>query len=206
MRRQKLFATAFIVLTAGIFCFILHAQPPPETVTVTGTVLEIGTEQLVADLIVNLTSSPQEEGGTGWGGGQATTDERGEFRLEVPEGRYILSVDSWIYQPSSQELDVTVGMEPLPFIVQRKPRIRGQLRWAHGGLMAHTRIEMRWAHRDDSGRGRQGNWLGTTDEEGNYEVPVRQPGPYLLTLIVPDLGYERSVELTVDTPGLEGID
>jgi len=187
----------------GIFCSWLAAQPPPERVTVTGRIVEAGTDRPAVRVAV-LLSPKSREGEAAGESAQAITDEQGQFSLkEVAEGLYLLSLSSPSHHFYSQELKVTPGMEPLLLSVQRLPRIRGRLRRAEGAPLANMQVDIQCARLGSGGWPEAGSV--TTDGEGRYEVPVRQPGRNLLTLWVPTLGYARS-EVEVLDRDVEGVD
>ena len=116
---------------------------------------------------------------------------------EVPEGAYTLSLYGSGYRHFSQELTLTPGMEPLALTIQRLPRIRGRLLGFDGAPITNAPFQFFLAHLGSS-RGFDQGTPEPTNAEGLYEVAVRQPGTYSLTLIVPEIGYARSGEVEVN--------
>jgi 5-hydroxyisourate hydrolase-like protein (transthyretin family) len=206
MRRWKLTLQAIvIVLAGGISGSWLHAQPPPEIVTVTGTVTEARTGRPAAGATVTLTPETEgEEVVVPWRG-QTTTDEEGQFTLkDVPEGRYTLSLSAPGCQSFSQELKVVFRMKPLTLTIQRPPQIRGQLRRVDGTLLANTPIQFSLVRLDRVSR--EGGTPGSTDGEGRYGILALPPGKYRLTIVVPGVGYARSGELILAGEDVQGVD
>jgi hypothetical protein len=165
---------------------------PPVLVSV-GVIGKIdpGESAPVAGALVTLSG----EVGPGTWTESATTDARGELRIEIPPGRY--SVE--IRPPLESELAskeaaiiVTGHDDALVLTLERKSRLSGVVTAPGGGAAAGVLVQ---ASRRASAAGSTTTWryqkMTTTDDKGRYELRL-DPGLYDLSFVPEGLPFARA--------------
>jgi hypothetical protein len=153
--------------------------------------IDTGESAPVAGALVTLSG----EVGPGTWTESATTDTRGELRIEIPPGRY--SVE--IRPPLESELAskeaaiiVTGHDDELVLTLERKSRLSGVVTAPQGGAAAGVLVQ---ASRRASAAGSTTTWryqkMTTTDDKGRYELRL-DPGLYDLSFVPEGLPFARA--------------
>lgn len=114
MRRYLLWAAAVGAILVASMLRVAVAQPPPESLVVSGTVLDADTQRPVPQAAVHLNPTvAREDEPLARGKVQAATDVEGRFTLKVGEGDYRLHVESPGYWPKPDETVQVRAGKPL---------------------------------------------------------------------------------------------
>jgi hypothetical protein len=169
---------------------------------VTGQVRLRGLENLPGQLNVTL---EEKQGAINLNRYSLHADGQGRFAFrDLPPGAYQMSASGGDFRPPPQTLTLAEGQAMTDLVLKVGPVVSGLLRALDGTLLANTQVQFHLVRLKPYTR--HESRLVLTDGEGRYEVLVRDPGQYLLTAIVPNVGCARTEELTIATEDVEGVD